>query len=819
MNTNLSILAIEDSSADFRLIERHLRVAGLNAQCTRIETIEELTQAVEAGGWDIILSDYSVPQLNFENDLAFIHQQLPDTPVILVSGSIGEEKAVELLKLGVWDFILKDNLTRLVPSIERCLREVSDRFARKTAEKELSEQQQLLTVVVEGSTDAIFVKDLLGRYLLVNQAASQFVGKPADQIIGHDDGFLFPSSIAVEIRAIDQTIMDSGKTQTHEESITMLSGEKLIFQVTKGPMLDHNGQVSGLFGIAHNITARKKRELALIESESRFSTVFHKNPLAIGISNYASGRFIDVNEAFLQLFCYERNEIIGHTATELNLWVYPEDKARMYTSLSEYGQIQNQELMFRTKTNETGDALLSAELINIGGEQCVLRMLSDITEKNKAQRAINYLANHDALTGLPNRLLVRDRVEQAIATAKRDKHKIALLFMDLDNFKSINDSLGHASGDSLLEIISHRLRESIRGTDTVSRFGGDEFLVVLSHITGNEAVVSVCTKILEDITKPAKINGHELSTSCSIGVTVYPDDGDDFDALLRKADSAMYYAKDAKGNTYRFFDSKMNEDAIELVGLRNGLRIALERNEFVLHYQPQIDLSSGAVIGAEALIRWQHPELGLLPPGKFITLAEESGLIVPIGEWALREACRQAMAWRKQGLPDLVMAVNLSAIQFRRGNLEETVISALKDSGLDPQFLELELTESILIGDTENVLQTVQRLKTLGIKLSLDDFGTGYSSLSYLKRFAVDKVKIDQSFISDMDKNPSDAAIVRAIIQMSKSLGLRTIAEGIEEEYLVKYLQIYHCDEAQGYYYSRPISSDDFVLWVLASLS
>jgi len=773
--------------------------------------------ALDAGGWDIILSDYNVPQLNFENDLALIRQRLPDTPVILVSGSIGEEKAVELLQLGVWDFLLKDNLTRLVPSIERCLREVADRFARKTAEKELSEQQQLLTVVVEGSTDAIFVKDRQGRYLLVNQAASRFVGKPAEQMIGHDDSFIFPAAIATEIMAIDKAIMSSGKTQTHEEYVTTLSGEQLIFNVTKGPMLDFNGQVSGLFGISHNITERKKRELASIESESRFSTVFNRNPLAIGISNYASEKFIDVNEAYLQLFGYERNEVVGHTATELKLWVYPEEKARMYMSLSEHGQIQNQEFMFRTKAGEIGDGLLSAELINIGGEQCVLRMLSDITEKKKAQRVIDYLAHHDALTGLPNRLLVRDRVEQAIAAAKRDNHKIALLFMDLDNFKSINDSLGHASGDVLLEVISHRLRESIRGTDTVSRFGGDEFLVVLSHITASDSVIAVCSKILEDITKPARIDGHELSTSCSIGVTVYPDDGDDFDTLLRKADSAMYYAKDAKGNTYRFFDSKMNADAIERVGLRNGLRIALERNEFVLHYQPQIDLSSGAVIGAEALIRWQHPELGLLPPGKFITLAEDSGLIVPIGEWALREACRQAMAWREQGLPDLVMAVNLSAIQFRRGNLDETVISALKDSGLDPQFLELELTESILIGDTENVLQTVQRLKTLGIKLSLDDFGTGYSSLSYLKRFAVDKVKIDQSFIRDMDKNPSDAAIVRAIIQMSKSLGLRTIAEGIEEEHLIKYLQIYHCDEAQGYYYSRPISSEDFVRWVLAS--
>jgi diguanylate cyclase (GGDEF)-like protein/PAS domain S-box-containing protein len=819
MKHDLSILAIEDSSADFRLIERHLRLAGLSATCKRIETFEELTQAVEAGGWDIILSDYSVPQLNFENDLALIHQRLPDTPVILVSGSIGEEKAVELLKLGVWDFILKDNLTRLVPSIERCLREVSDRFARKTAEKELSEQQQLLTVVVEGSTDAIFIKDLQGRYLLVNQAGSQFVGKPVEQIIGHDDVFIFPADIAAEIMAIDQSIMASGKTQAHEEVITMLSGEQLIFQVTKGPMLDHNGQVSGLFGISHNITERKKRELALIESESRFSTVFHKNPLAIGISNYASGQFIDVNEAFLQLFGYERDEIIGHTALELNFWVHPEEKIRWFSSLRECGQIKNQELMFRNKSGETGDLLLSAELINIGGEQCVLRMLSDITEEKKAERVIDYLAHHDVLTGLPNRLLARDRAQQVIAAAQRDGHKVALLFMDLDNFKSINDSLGHASGDVLLDVISHRLRETTRATDTVSRFGGDEFLVVLSHIETSDAVVAVCSKILEEITKPTQIDGHELSTSCSIGVTVYPDDGDDFDTLLRKADSAMYYAKDAKGNTYRFFDGKMNADAIELVGLRNGLRIALERNEFVLHYQPQIDLSSGAVIGAEALIRWQHPEFGLLPPGKFITLAEESGLIVPIGEWALREACRQAMAWRKQGLPDLVMAVNLSAIQFRRGNLEETVISALKDSGLDPQFLELELTESILIGDTENVLQTVQRLKMLGIKLSLDDFGTGYSSLSYLKRFAVDKVKIDQSFISDMDKNPSDAAIVPAIIQMSKSLGLRTIAEGIEEAYLVKYLQIYHCDEAQGYYYSRPISSDDFVRWVLASLS
>lgn len=816
MKNNLSILVIEDSPADFRLIERHLRLAGLNANCTRIETIDELHQALDKGSWDIILSDYSVPQLNFESDLALIRLHLPDTPVLLVSGSIGEEKAVELLKLGVWDFLLKDNLKRLVPAIQRCLREASDRLAREAAEQELSQQQQLLTVVVEGSTDAIFVKDLCGRYLLVNQAASQFVGKPADEIIGHDDYFIFPAAVAAQLQAMDKSLIASGHTQTGEEFLTTLAGEPLVFQVTKGPMFDHNRQISGIFGIAHNITERKKRELALMESETRFSTVFQKNPMAIGISNYATMQFIDVNEAFLQLFGYERDDVIGYTASELNLWLYPEEKFRMLSSLSEHGQIQNQELTFRTKSGKTGDVLISAELINIGGQQCVLRMLSDITEKKKAERMIDYLAHHDALTGLPNRLLVRDRVEQAIAAARRDEHKIALLFLDLDNFKSINDSLGHANGDILLQEISRRLHGSTRETDTVSRFGGDEFLMLLSQTATSDAIVTVCTKILEEITKPIRIDGHELSTSCSIGVTVFPDDGNDFDTLLRKADSAMYYAKNAKGNTYRFFDNQMNADAIELIGLRNGLRLALEHNEFVLHYQPLINLANGHVIGAEALIRWQHPTLGLLPPGKFIAIAEESGLIVPIGEWALREACRQAMIWQAQGLPDLVVAVNLSAIQFQRGNLEDTVVSALKDSGLDPRFLELELTESILIGETEKVLQTVQRLKSIGVKLSLDDFGTGYSSMSYLKRFAVDKVKIDQSFIRDMDKDPSDAAIVRAIIQMSKSLGLRTIAEGIEEEHLVNYLHVYHCDEAQGYFYSKPIPSADFVSWVKA---
>jgi EAL domain-containing protein (putative c-di-GMP-specific phosphodiesterase class I) len=316
--------------------------------------------------------------------------------------------------------------------------------------------------------------------------------------------------------------------------------------------------------------------------------------------------------------------------------------------------------------------------------------------------------------------------------------------------------------------------------------------------------------MMEQLVAPCHIEGHELVTSVSIGVAIYPDDGNDFETLMKKADMAMYRAKDSGRNTYRFFDEQMNVEAIEELSMRTGLRHALTRGEFVLHYQPQIDLASGALIGVEALIRWNHPELGLVPPARFISVAEDSGLIVPIGEWVLHEACRQAVTWQKYEMADLQIAVNLSAVQFKRGDIERSVFSALKQSGIDPRLLELELTESILIVDTESVLATVKRLKLMGVKLSIDDFGTGYSSLSYLKRFQVDKLKIDQSFVRGLASDPEDAAIVRAIIQMAKSFGLRTIAEGVEDERSLDLLRLFQCDEAQGYFFARPMPAEDF---------
>lgn len=432
-------------------------------------------------------------------------------------------------------------------------------------------------------------------------------------------------------------------------------------------------------------------------------------------------------------------------------------------------------------------------------------------QRQEAEDRIKFLAYHDPLTELPNRLLIRDRFEKCIAHAQRNGKRVALLFCDLDNFKFINDTLGHVVGDNLLREVARRFLAIVRGGDTVGRQGGDEFIIVIDDVKESADVVPVLIKLMEGMQQPVSIDDQDISVSMSIGVAVYPDDGGDFDSLLQRTDSAMYRAKAAGRNTYRFFDQEMNKDSFERLKIRNGLRRALTNQEFVLYYQPQVDMRSRCIIGAEALLRWQSPEMGLVAPGRFISVAEESGLIVPIGAWVIREACRQLAAWRKEGITGLTVAVNLSATQFLQGDLENTVVDALSDAGLEPQYLELELTESILIQDTESILATVRRLAGLGVQMSIDDFGTGYSSMAYLKRFSVDKLKIDQSFVRDLASDPDDAAIVRAIIQMAQSMGLKTIAEGVETEEILGLLQHLHCDEAQGYYFAKPLPPADFV--------
>ena len=435
----------------------------------------------------------------------------------------------------------------------------------------------------------------------------------------------------------------------------------------------------------------------------------------------------------------------------------------------------------------------------------------------QTQSSLEHLAQHDSLTQLPNRLLGRERIEQALTLANRHHQRFAVLFVDLDNFKTVNDILGHDSGDVFLRQVAARLIQSVRKSDIVSRQGGDEFLIGIADANDADAISTAANKILLQLAEPFPIGESQISVSCSIGIAVYPDDGSNFETLVQLADLSMYQAKESGRNAFRFYDPTMNSSIVNSLHLNSSLREALTEQQFVLHYQPVVDLSTQQMIGAEALIRWRHPTLGVIPPAEFIAAAEKSGLIVRIGEWVIQEGCRQMVAWQAAGIAPLVLAVNLSPVQFKRGNIEAVISDALAQSGLAASCLELEITETALIDDTEKFIATLHGLKSLGVSISIDDFGTGYSNLSYLQRFDVDKLKIDQSFIYRLNNGPQELAIVTAIIQMAKGLNLSTTAEGIENDDTRRQLAAIGCNYGQGYYISRPCAAAEFEQFVRAN--
>jgi len=434
----------------------------------------------------------------------------------------------------------------------------------------------------------------------------------------------------------------------------------------------------------------------------------------------------------------------------------------------------------------------------------------DVSAARAMADQITHSAEHDFLTGLPNRMLLNDRVNQAIALAPRHHKRVAVLFLDLDGFKHINDSLGHPTGDKLLQSIAKRLVECVRGSDTVSRQGGDEFVVLLSEVERSEDTAITARRMLQSVAEAHSIDHHDLHVTTSIGVSVFPDDGLDAETLIKNADTAMYQAKENGRQSYKFFKPAMNVRAVERQAIEESLRRALERQEFAVHYQPKVSLKTGEITGAEALLRWTHPVRGPIPPGQFIPIAEDCGLIRPIGNWILREACRQARVWLDAGLPLASMAVNISAVQFRNESFLPGVFATLEETGLDPKFLELELTESVLMKHAESTEVILKTLRARGVQLAVDDFGTGYSSLSYLRRFAIDALKIDQSFVRQITTTPSETTIVTAVISMGRSLNLRVVAEGVETTEELAFLQAHQCDQAQGYYFSRPVAAPQF---------
>jgi len=434
----------------------------------------------------------------------------------------------------------------------------------------------------------------------------------------------------------------------------------------------------------------------------------------------------------------------------------------------------------------------------------------DVSAARAMALQMSYLAQHDSLTDLPNRILLNDRLSEAIALSARHRRKLAVLFLDLDRFKNINDSLGHIVGDSLLRSVGRRLFTCVRSSDTVSRLGGDEFVVLLWEVSHAQDAAITADKVLHALREPHQVSGHELHITGSIGIVTYPDDGEDADTLLKKADVAMYHAKDNGRDSYQFFKPEMNIRAMDRQSLEESLRHAIERCELSLHYQPKMNLVTGTIIGVEALIRWCHPQRGLVPPVQFIAIAEDSGLIVPIGRWVLREACRQARAWQIAGLPPMCMAINISAVELRTPGFVAGVRAILEETNLEPRNLELELTETALLEDSRSVAEVLKELKDIGVLLALDDFGTGYSSLSHLKRFPIDALKIDKSFVHDLTTGEDNGGIVSAVISLGKTLHMRVVAEGVETREQLAILQEYGCPQGQGFYFSRPVPAVKF---------
>ena len=608
-------------------------------------------------------------------------------------------------------------------------------------------------------------------------------------------------------RAIDAALKQN-ETFEVEYRIQRADG-RVLWVLERGVGIrDETGRLVWIEGYIQDISQRMAANEMLHEAVRRYSSLFEHATEGI-FQTTPEGRYLNANPALARIYGHASPDDLITYLQDIprQLYVLPERRAEFVRLLQEQGVVHNFESQVYRRDGSIIWISENARVVKDtdGSVQFFEGTVVDVTERRLHDEKLEYQASHDSLTGLPNRSLLRDRIEQAIAKARRDGHLVAVVFVDLDHFKLINDSLGHHVGDRLLLEVSDRLIACVRGHDSVARQGGDEFVIVLTEQNDENEIIAVVSRLLEAISQPWIDNGQEYGLSCSVGVSCYPRDGDDPDGLLRSADAAMYKAKASGRSTYHFYTPELNQAISERLELENSLRHALEREEFRVYYQPRVDVSSGRIIGAEALIRWDCPGKGIIPPDSFISIAEETGLIIPIGQWILHEACRQNSLWQRAGLPPINVSVNLSPIQFRHAGLVQSVAAALAQAGLDPTHLELELTESFVMHDAERINVAMQSLKALGVDIAVDDFGTGYSSLSYLKRFPVDRLKVDKSFVRDIDSDPDDAAIVRAIITLGHALGLKVVAEGVEIHAHLEFLRQHGCDELQGYYFSRPV--------------
>ncbi len=798
----LNLLLVEDSPDDADLLSMSLKRGGFKPlNLFRVETAAAFRAALAQQMWDIIISDVSVPSFGAQAALAILTEEGIDIPFIVISGHLRTEDAVSMMRAGAEDFVQKDDMARLVPAVERALRD-----ARMVKDKQAAaEQAQRFGRILDESVNEILWVDAETlRIVHANKGACRNLHMESEKV---------EQLTLYDLACHDEHTMRKQLAPLYDGNVVQIAFEEW-FKRDDGTVYPVDMRAQLLSGtlviLAIDISEKKKTAMQL----RKLSQAVEQSPTGVVIIDN-HGLIEYINQSYLDMMGYENAEMTGRNLID---FITPQSPSQRTHQLQEAINAQETwrgELHTRRKDGTTIWEYVSLSPILGEGEsrgvQYFLVMLEDITVRKEYEQKLMRQASYDELTKLPNRLLAFDRLSVALAESKRENTRVALFFIDLDNFKNVNDTLGHFAGDALLIEAAGRLQSCVRESTTLARFGGDEFVVVMPNIDTPNAARLVSQRILKSFQPPFNIHGREIYISASIGITIFPDDGENTQVLLQNADAAMYQAKESGRNNFCFFTPEMNKQAAQRLSMEVQMRRALNNKELYMVYQPVVSARTLRVVACEALIRWQNPELGLVSPDQFIPLAEEIGLIVPIGEWLLHETTQAVAGWQQYLKTPLRLAVNVSARQFGGAGLISVVQSALSASKLTPELLELEITERLVLNETSSNSNQLHKLNDMGVRLSVDDFGTGYSALSYLKRFPFDVLKIDRSFVRDITRDRDNAALAKAIIAMAHGLDMQVIAEGVESAAQRDFLVDQQCDMMQGYYFSRPLPPDDFL--------
>jgi len=681
---------------------------------------------------------------------------------------------------------------------------------RARADRELRVSESRYRLLIERLHEGVIQADNDNIIRLANNRFSEITGYSREELIGRNGDFLLAYPDDVLVMQSKARLRMRGVSDQYEVRVRRKDGTVIWLHISGAPVTDAAGNVVGSIGIHTDITERRMAEQALRDSEARYRLMAENSTDMIARTDPRGG-VLYASEASIRLLGFDPAEMIGRSVYDF-IHLRDADEVRQISRMITDTQPMTFSYRVRKKNGDLTWFETTSRALRDPGSGRVTEIVSvsrDISERKRVEEEIEHQAYHDALTGLPNRRLFRDRLTVALAHARRMRQPLAVMFLDLDRFKVVNDTLGHSLGDELLKAVASRLRLSLREEDSVARMGGDEFTVLLTNLNDPADAAKIAHKVLDVVAQPMHVEGHDLFLTTSIGIALFPNDGESAEVLLKNADHAMYRAKDAGRNSVQLFTAAMNSRALERLSLENSLRVALDRGELLLHYQPQIRIETNEIVGTEALLRWRRPGFGVVEPVQFIPIAEETRLILPIGEWVLREACKQAKRWQASRFPNLRMSVNLSPRQFGHADLPAQVAAALDESGLPAKSLELEITESVAMQNTQQTLATLHRLREMGVRIAMDDFGTGHSSLNYLRTFPIDSVKIDQQFVHEIETSAADRAIVAAIISMAHSLGLRVTAEGVETPAQLEYLRERGCEEVQGFLFGRAVGAEE----------